>query len=193
MKFILMGLVKSFTKEMGRSPNIGELKLLRREADIIEQQDKIIPFPSGGKDKVNAFKPRPKPETEAEMLERMKRQNKESVERLKNKKEKDLSEKLKDFDGDPDAMAMGGLAGLLGEEPRTDLQAGGRIGFKKGSKKSFGSKAKDFLLGNPDAIKFFGGLDAMDQIHLLLGLPGLYADGGRAGMAKGGLANLLGE
>ena len=56
MKFILMGLVKSFTKEMGRSPNIGELKLLRREADMIQQQDKIIPFPGGGKDKVSPFK-----------------------------------------------------------------------------------------------------------------------------------------
>ena len=97
---------------MGRSPNIGELKLLRREADMIQQQDKIIPFPGGGKDKVSPFKPRPTPETEAEMLERMNRQNKESVERLKKKKEKDLGDKLKDFDGDPDAMAMGGRAGF---------------------------------------------------------------------------------
>ena len=82
---------------------------------------------------------------------------------------------------------------------------GGRIGFKKGSKKSLGSRAKELLLGSPDTIKFFGGLDAMDQIHLLLGLPGLYAKGGRAGyrsekadggriaLGKGGLANLLGE
>ena len=111
MKFILMGLVKSFTKEMGRSPNIGELNLLRREADIIQKQDTIIPFPQGGKDKISPFKPRPKTETEAEMLERMNRQNKESVARLKKKKEKDLADKLKDYDGDPDAMAMGGRAG----------------------------------------------------------------------------------
>jgi len=59
MKFILMGLVKSFTKEMGRAPNVGELKLLKREAEIIEQQNKIIPFPGGGKDKVSPFTPRP--------------------------------------------------------------------------------------------------------------------------------------
>ena len=96
---------------MGRSPSIGELKLLRREADMIQQQDTIIPFPQGGKDKISPFKPRPTPETEAEMLERMNRQNKESVERLKKKKEKDLGDRLKDFDGDPDAMAMGGRAG----------------------------------------------------------------------------------
>ena len=53
-------------------------------------------------------------ETEAEMLARMKRQNKESVERLKKKKEKDLGDKLKDLpdDIDPDAMADGGRIGF---------------------------------------------------------------------------------
>ena len=53
-------------------------------------------------------------ETEAEMLARMKRQNKEAVERLKKKKEKDLGDKLKDLpdDIDPDAMADGGRIGF---------------------------------------------------------------------------------
>ena len=47
-------------------------------------------------------------ETEAEMIARMNRQNKESVKRLKDKKEKSLGEKLRDYKGDPDAMATGG-------------------------------------------------------------------------------------
>ena len=47
-------------------------------------------------------------ETEAQMLVRMKKQNKESVARLKEKKEKTLGEKLKDYKGDPDAMKDGG-------------------------------------------------------------------------------------
>ena len=53
-------------------------------------------------------------ETEAEMLDRMNRQNKEAVQRLKNKKEKDLADKLKDLpdDIDPDAMADGGRIGF---------------------------------------------------------------------------------
>ena len=61
-------------------------------------------------------------ETEAEMLARMKKQNKEAVERLKKKKEKDLGDKLKDLpdDIDPDAMADGG-----------------RIGFDKGGEAGF--------------------------------------------------------
>ena len=47
-------------------------------------------------------------ETEAEMIARMNRQNKESVARLKDKKEKSLGEKLRDYKGDPDAMKDGG-------------------------------------------------------------------------------------
>ena len=55
-------------------------------------------------------------ETEPEMLARMKKQNKEAIERLKKKKEKDLSDKLKDLpdDIDPDAMADGGRIGFSG-------------------------------------------------------------------------------
>ena len=146
-----MALMRAFRKEMGRSPNPGEMDMLKKKAKEMEQSDKIIPFPQGGKDKVDPFKERPnvtsdadelkpKPdldevakkmreieatmdrdvkgglgmfkETEAEMLLRMNRQNKEAVERLKKKKEKDLADKLKDFDGDPDALASGGVVAL---------------------------------------------------------------------------------
>ena len=40
----------------------------------------------------------------------------------------DLGDMLNDYDGDPDAMAMGGLAGLLGEEPRSEYSGGGDTG-----------------------------------------------------------------
>ena len=52
-------------------------------------------------------------ETEAEMIARMNRQNKEAVERLKQKKEKDLGERLKDLPDDIPDMAKGGLANIL--------------------------------------------------------------------------------
>jgi hypothetical protein len=52
------------------------------------------------------------PETEEQILERLNRQNKESVERLKNKK---LT--------DPEDLAYGGVAGMLGE--RTNYSDGG--------------------------------------------------------------------
>ena len=51
-------------------------------------------------------------ETDAEIIARMNRQNKEAAERLRKKKEKDLGDKLKDYDGDPDALADGGRIGF---------------------------------------------------------------------------------
>ena len=117
-----MALVRAFRKEMGRSPNPGEMNMLKSKAKEMEQGDKIIPFPPGGKDKVNPFDDRPnvtsdadklKPkmtETEAEMILRMNKQNKEAVERLKKKK--DLGERLKDLPDDIPDMAKGGIIGL---------------------------------------------------------------------------------
>ena len=117
-----MALVKAFRKEMGRSPNPGEMNMLKSKAKEMEQSDKVIPFPPGGKDKVDPFKDRPKvtsdadelkpkvTETEAEMITRMNRQNKEAVERLKKKK--DLGDRLKDLPDDIPDMAKGGIIGL---------------------------------------------------------------------------------
>jgi chorismate mutase len=79
-------------------------------------------------------------ETEAEMIARMNRQNKEAVKRLKEKKEKDLADKLKDYDGDPDAMAMGGRIGMS--------KGGGIINFIKSllkKKKSPSESFQDYL------------------------------------------------
>ena len=57
MKFFLMGLVKQFTKEAGRSPNPTELANLKKLALEMESSEKIIPFP---KDRItNPFEPRP--------------------------------------------------------------------------------------------------------------------------------------
>ena len=59
MKFFLTALLRAFRKEMGRSPNPGEMDALKRKASEMEQGDKVIPFPPGGKDKVDPFKDRP--------------------------------------------------------------------------------------------------------------------------------------
>ena len=205
MKFFLMGLVKQFTKEAGRSPNPTELANLKKLALEMESSEKIIPFP---KDRItNPFEPRPEPknkksidlakeleeltnknleerglgsiklgdelpppknkkpdvdpelqamddqntmfkdfenrtETDAEIIARMNKQNKDSVKRLKEKKEKDLGDKLKDFDGDPDAMAEGGIA---------------RIGFKEGG----GMTRRTFL-------KLLGGLASIPLVGKFL-------------------------
>ena len=59
MKFFLTALLRAFRKEMGRSPTPGELDMLKKKASEMEQSDKVIPFPPGGKDKVNPFEDRP--------------------------------------------------------------------------------------------------------------------------------------
>ena len=53
--------------------------------------------------------------TEEENIKNIMKENKASAKRLESKmnKEKDLGDKLKDFDGDPDAMADGGLATMF--------------------------------------------------------------------------------
>jgi len=52
--------------------------------------------------------------TEEENIKNIMAENKASAKRLQEKmnKEKDLGDKLKDYDGDPDAMAQGGIIGL---------------------------------------------------------------------------------
>jgi len=241
MKFFLMGLVKQFTKEAGRSPNPTELANLKKLALEMESSEKIIPFP---KDRItNPFEPRPEPknkksidlakeleeltnknleerglgsiklgdelpppknkkpdvdpelqamddqntmfkdfenrtETDAEIIARMNKQNKDSVKRLKEKKEKDLADKLKDFDGDPDAMAQGGLMRLKmfagGTPLRRLLKYLAGTSGKKGSQ-----NLKDFKIS--DQMKFFADkqgvsadqnrIDYLEQV-----LESLYAD-----------------
>ena len=68
MKFFLTALLRAFRKEMGRSPTPGELDMLKRKASEMEQSDKIIPFPPGGKDKVDPFKDRPNVTRDADEL-----------------------------------------------------------------------------------------------------------------------------
>ena len=63
-----MALVRAFRKEMGRSPNPGEMNMLKKKASEMEQSDKIIPFPPGGKDRVDPFKDRPKVTSDADEL-----------------------------------------------------------------------------------------------------------------------------
>jgi len=222
MKFILMGLIKSFTKEMGRSPNIGELNLLRREADIIQKQDTIIPFPQGGKDKISPFTPRPKEgeisvtiegktqnmtpegimdtlmnnEKKLTPIEAMKEANsligrkgryknisesdaKKKLGELEDiiKSEKlepedlvgdDLGDKLKDYDGDPDAMAMGGLAGAIaklkkkygkdiiqkGKAPKKSKKKETQDMFREFNRKNKAGGGLAYMLGEPrDGLK----------------------------------------
>ena len=92
-------MVRAYKAARGAMPkglDLLKLKLRARQKAI--DSKKVIEFP---KDRItNPFKQRPKSESEAQMLARMKRQNKEAVQRLKEKKKP------------RDDKATGGIANL---------------------------------------------------------------------------------
>ena len=102
--------------------------------------------------------------TQEERIKDIMKQNKASSIRLQekmNKPEKSLGEKLKDYDGDPDAMASGGKV-----------------------KKPFRSKVVDFL-GGPSVVGAELGLSGLLEVYNLLGMP-LMKDGGKVRRRKKG-------
>ena len=103
-------MVKAYKAARGAMPkglDLLKLKMKARQKAI--DSNKVVEFP---KERItNPFKPRPRSESEAQMLARMKRQNKESVARLKEKK--DLGDKLKDLPDDIPDMADGGVASAI--------------------------------------------------------------------------------
>ena len=78
-------MVRAYKAARGAMPKgLDLLKLKMKARQKVIDSKKVIEFP---KDRItNPFKPRPKSESEAQMLARMKRQNKEAVQRLKEKK-----------------------------------------------------------------------------------------------------------
>jgi hypothetical protein len=87
--------------------------------------------------------------TQEENIKRIMAENKAAA-----KPEKSLGEKLRDYDGDPDAMASGGKV-----------------------KKPFRSKVVDFL-GGPAVVEAELGLSGLLEVYNLLGMP-LMRDGGK--------------
>ena len=103
-------MVKAYKAARGVMPKgLDLLKLKMKARQKVIDSNKVVEFP---KERItNPFKPRPRSESEAQMLARMKRQNKESVARLKEKK--DLGDKLKDLPDDIPDMAEGGVASAI--------------------------------------------------------------------------------
>ena len=104
-------LTQAYKAAKGKLPegiDLLKMKMKARRKAIDSQ--KVVEFP---KDKItNPFKPRPRSESEAQMLARMKRQNKEAAQRLREKK-----------------------------KPKEDKAEGGITGAIKKIKKRFGKKS----------------------------------------------------
>jgi len=107
---------------------------IKKSAEVVDLQGKKIPNPEKNIMGGQAF------ETEEEIAERIAKQNKESIERLKEKR---LKEKLDDADN-------------LDPEEKAD---GGRIGFKKGMDRRTFMKMVGGLTALPILGKFFKGAE----------------------------------
>ena len=110
------------------------------------------------------FKTVKKKETEAEIAERMKKENKESVKRFEKKMKKDDDF---DFNQDPEDMASGGRAKIgypgIVKEIETDLHKGFKRYKKSGGKKKFREYAREMMR------KYFAGGGSTGGISYLLG------------------------
>ena len=135
-----------------------------------------------------------KRETEAEMLERMKRQNKESVERLKKKKEKDLGDKLKDLPDDIPDMADGGRALMFkGGISKLIQKFKSKVKDKKAGDKIYGVGGEEIdvadfkkSLGLDEATDKKGMEDLEKKLQMIIGKDRTKHDmGGRIGFGSG--------
>ena len=109
-------------------------------------------------------------DTDDQIIARIKKQNKESAERLRNKKNKDLE--------DPEKFAAGGVAGLLGERP--GYGEGNGVADEDAQQKKFSERV--IKLMDEEGFEFGEAVkEAMKEG---------YASGGRAGLYQGGQAQI---
>jgi len=115
-------LTRNFIKTMRRQPNnLENLKIKQQAAETIRQEQKIIPFKykktfgeeikeMEEKGVGSLFKKTA--ETEDEILARLNKQNKDTIEKIKSRKQKTAEEIMDEGDFDPSGMATGGRVGF---------------------------------------------------------------------------------
>ena len=112
-------LTRNFIKTMRRQPNnLENLKIKQQAAETIRQEQKIIPFKykktfgeeikeMEEKGVGSLFKKTA--ETEDEILARLNKQNRDTIEKIKSRKQKTAEEMMDEGDFDPSGFAGGGL------------------------------------------------------------------------------------
>ena len=146
-------LIKFFIQKYGRSPSPSELYKLQQKAKNISEQNKVIQFPPGGKDKINPFEPRPegiKSLDEFKASEDIYEQSmKPKGARPGNINYEAMQEKFPDVKlyGDESFQELLDIE-KTGKHPR-DKADGGRIGYKVGSLVDFGKGILNLLKKKP--------------------------------------------
>jgi hypothetical protein len=192
---MLKELIKLFIRTNGRNPNNLELLQLKFKAAQQSGKGKVIEFP---KERVTDWtKARPEPgmfdnifakmqkdrgkkpkvvKTEAQIKKEIEKQNKESIQRFKDK--------MKD---PPEDLAGGGIAGMLGE--RTGYNGGGPIPTREQMLKILKEDLKREFAKQRDPFPKSGDKEFKD---FELKLQQIFAKD-RLKSASGGLAGMLGE
>ena len=112
-------LTRNFIKAMRRQPNnLENLKIKQQAAETIRQEQKIIPFKYKKTfgDEIKEMEEKgvgslfkKTAETEDEILARLNKQNKDTIEKIKSRKQKTAEEIMDEGDFDPSGFAGGGL------------------------------------------------------------------------------------
>jgi hypothetical protein len=112
-------LTRNFIKAMRRQPNnLENLKIKQQAAETIRQEQKIIPFKYKKTfgDEIKEMEQKgvgslfkKTAETEDEILARLNKQNKDTIEKIKSRKQKTAEEIIDEGDFDPSGFAIGGF------------------------------------------------------------------------------------
>jgi len=175
MKFFLTALLRAFRKEMGRSPNPGEMNMLKKKASEMEQSDKIIPFPPGGKDRVDPFKDRPNVTSDADELKPAFGDNLRDSYKQAGRSREDANEMIKAMDSPGGREATKIFEKELGMKLYGDETFEEIMQIKKTGKHPRGEpKAEGGIIGlaeggppNPDRRKFMKILGGLASIPVL--------------------------
>ncbi len=174
MKKILLSLFEEFIKKYGRKPNKLEWLQLKFKAAQQPPKGEVIQFPPEAI--TDWTKPRPQPQIKKRIKNyKSSTQKIEEKYGIKLKGDETFGEIEEIIKNLPEKKASGGRAGFF---------VGGMGGIRSLGKKYRGSTLQS-LLENPKLVGAELGHDGIMELMNLL--PGLFAEGGRAGFFGGGM------
>lgn len=161
-------LTRNFIKAMRRQPNnLENLKIKQQAGEIITQEKKIIPFrykktfgeeikEMEQKGVGSLFKKTA--ETEDEILARLNKQNRDTIEKIKSRKQKTAEEIMDDGDFDPSGMAEGGKV----ENKSNDIPLNVSANYSKGNNNEILTYLASLDIPVSEKIKLLGEISGID-------------------------------
>jgi hypothetical protein len=161
-------LTRNFIKTMRRQPNnLENLKIKQQAAETIRQEQKIIPFKykktfgeeikeMEQKGVGSLFKKTA--ETEDEILARLNKQNRDTIEKIKSRKQKTAEEMMDEGDFDPSGFAGGGKV----ENKSNDIPLNMSAKYSKGNNNEILTYLASLDIPVSEKIKLLGEVSGID-------------------------------